>query len=58
MYTVSPIQHKRPGKEIPGIPLLFQPGQAGHFTAHHQIRKVVGQSDQQADHSRIEIDEC
>lgn len=58
MYTVSPIQPKSlPGKEIPGIPLSLQPwGQAGHFTAHHQIRKTVGQPEQQPDHREIEID--
>lgn len=33
------------------------PGQAGHFTAHHQIRKAAGQTGQPVDHGGIETDE-
>lgn len=31
-------------------------GQAGHFTAHHQIRKAAGQPEQQPDHREVEIE--
>lgn len=37
---------------IPGIPLFIKPGQAGHFTAHHQIRNAVGQTGEHADQQR------